>query len=53
MDAEKLKARKAALEKERDEFVRQAQMQIERLTGAIAMLDELITQAEAEKTANA
>lgn len=48
MDTEKLKARKAQLERERDEFARQAQAQIERLTGAIAMLDELIAQAQAE-----
>lgn len=47
MDTEKLKARKAQLEKERDEFAKQAQAQIERMTGAIAMLEELIAQAEA------
>lgn len=42
MDAAKLRERKAQLEKERETVRQQAQAQIDRLTGAIAMLDELI-----------
>ena len=42
MTIEKLKERKAQLEKERDDFVRQVQSQIDRYVGAIAMLDEII-----------
>jgi hypothetical protein len=46
MDPTKLKERKAELEKQRDDYARQAQAQIERFSGAIAMLEELIAQAE-------
>lgn len=49
MNAAQLKERKAELEKQRDEFAKQAQAQIERLTGAIAMLDELIALAEVQQ----
>lgn len=51
MDTDKLKERKAELEKQRDEFAKQAQAQIERLTGAIAMLDELIAMDEPKAAA--
>lgn len=55
MDIDKLKARKAQIERERDDFLRQAQAQIERMSGAIAILDELIAgeetvQPEPDKT---
>jgi hypothetical protein len=46
MNTDQLKARKAELERQRDEFARNAQAQIERMTGAIAILEELIAQAD-------
>ena len=46
MTAEQLRAKKAQIEKERDDFVKQANAQIERLTGAIILLDQLITECE-------
>lgn len=46
MDIEKLKAKKAKLEKDRDVFVKQAQAQLDQVAGAISVLDELIAEEE-------
>lgn len=46
MDADKLRARKAQLEKERESVRQQAQSALDRLTGALLLLDELIAEVE-------
>lgn len=46
---ETLQDKKADLEKQRDDFVRQAQAQIERFIGAIAVLQEMIDRIEKEE----
>lgn len=45
---EQLKQRKENLEKELKEFVENAQRQIERYTGAIAILNDIIIELEKE-----
>lgn len=53
MTIDELRKKKAAIEKERDEFVKNANAQVERFIGALAILEQLIAEESENETANA